>query len=98
MATPAHDLNTFGTVGRGNNSLTTDMLNLLYDIPLGDTWALTLGGGVGIGSAARARQHQPLSNLRRRQGRASAFQWQAIAGLSVAIAPDVDLFGEYRYR
>ena len=32
------------------------------------------------------------------RGGQSAFQWQAIAGLAVSIAPDVDLFGEYRYR
>src|SRR5664279_4651656 len=37
-----------GTVG-GNSSLTTDMLNLVYDIPLGDQWKLSLGGGVGAG-------------------------------------------------
>ena len=33
----------------GNSSVTADMLNLVYDIPLGDKWKLSLGGGVGGG-------------------------------------------------
>ncbi len=32
------------------------------------------------------------------KGSQTAFQWQAIAGLAYSISPDVDLFGEYRYR
>src|ERR1019366_10008625 len=35
--------------GTGGDQISSDMVNLLYDIPLGDMWKVTLGGGAGIG-------------------------------------------------
>ncbi|MDB5735403.1 MAG: OOP-family protein, partial [Alphaproteobacteria bacterium] len=92
----SHDVSFAGLPG--NNSVTTDMVNILYDIPLSDTWKLSLGGGAGIGASRFHINTNPYSALDVMKGSTTSFQWQAIAGLSVAISPDVDLFGEYRYR
>ena len=73
------------------------MINLVYDIPLSDTVKFSLGGGVGVGGF-RGSLRTTGTTFDIFRGGKSAFQWQAIAGLSVAVAPDVDLFGEYRYR
>jgi opacity protein-like surface antigen len=81
----------------GGNQISSDMINLLYDIPLGDTWKITLGGGVGIGGY-RGSLRTTGTSFDIFRGAHSAFQWQAIGGLAVSIAPDVDLFAEYRYR
>ena len=94
-----HDLSATTVAGAatGGDQITSDMVNLAYDIPLGDTWKLTLGGGAGIGGfKGSLRTNGTAFDVFR--GGQSGFQWQLIAGLSVAIAPDVDLFGEYRYR
>jgi len=42
------------TGASGGNQITSDMINLLYDIPLGDTWKFTVGGGLGIGGVRGA--------------------------------------------
>ena len=87
-----------GIAGRnGGTQVTSTMVNLAYDIPLGDTWKFTLGGGVGIGNV-RTRIGVNGTAFDLVKGRTTAFQWQGIAGLAVSISPDVDLFGEYRYR
>jgi opacity protein-like surface antigen len=95
-----HDTSLNGTgsfAATGGSQISSDMINLLYDIPLGDTWKFTIGGGVGIGGFRGALRTNGTSFDLFRGGH-SAFQWQGIAGLSVSVAPDVDLFGEYRYR
>jgi len=33
----------------GSSSTTAAMINGIYDLPLGDNWMLSLGGGVGLG-------------------------------------------------
>src|SRR3569833_2595981 len=81
----------------GGNQITSDMINLVYDIPLSDTVKFSLGGGLGVGGF-RGSLRTTGTNFDIFRGGHSAFQWQAIAGLSVAVSPDVDLFGEYRYR
>jgi hypothetical protein len=45
----SHDLSFKGLPG--NNSVTSDLINILYDIPLSENWKLTLGGGAGVGTA-----------------------------------------------
>ncbi|MEI7791810.1 MAG: outer membrane beta-barrel protein, partial [Alphaproteobacteria bacterium] len=95
-----HDTSLNGTGAfnaTGGNQITADMINLTYDIPLGDAWKFTLGGGVGVGGF-RGSLRSVGTSFDIFRGGHSAFQWQAIAGLAVSIAPDVDLFGEYRYR
>ncbi|HTC84306.1 MAG TPA: outer membrane beta-barrel protein, partial [Rhizomicrobium sp.] len=81
----------------GGNQIISDMVNLAYDFPISDTWKLTVGGGLGVGGFRGALRTNGTSfDIFR--GAHSAFQWQLMAGLAVSIAPDVDLFGEYRYR
>ncbi|MBA2588788.1 MAG: outer membrane beta-barrel protein, partial [Alphaproteobacteria bacterium] len=95
-----HDTSLSGTGAynaTGGNQITSDMINLTYDIPLGDAWKFTLGGGVGVGGF-RGSMRSVGTSFDLFRGGHSAFQWQAIAGLAVSISPDVDLFGEYRYR
>src|SRR3954471_19565950 len=95
-----HDIKLNGTgsfAASGGNQITSDMINLVYDIPLSDTVKFSIGGGVGIGGFRGALRTDGTSFDIFRGGK-SAFQWQAIAGLAVSISPDVDLFGEYRYR
>ena len=95
-----HDISLNGTgsfAATGGNQITSDMINLVYDIPLSDTVKFSIGGGVGVGGFRGALRTTGTSFDIFRGGH-SAFQWQGIAGLSVAVAPDVDLFGEYRYR
>ena len=84
----------------GNSSVTSDMLNLVYDIPLGDQWKLSLGGGVGAGDV---RIHSTVLNgaatrLDIVKGSHLSFEWQGIAGVAYSLSPDVDLFVDYRYR
>ena len=69
-----HDTSLGGTgafTATGGNQITSDMINLVYDIPLGDTWKFTLGGGVGVGGfrgSLRIDRHQ-LRHLPRRPQR-----------------------------
>ena len=95
IALTSHDIKLAGF--NGGDQVTSTMVNLNYDIPLGDTWKFTLGGGVGIGNY-RTRVGVNGTAFDYVRDRTPAFQWQAIAGLAVSISPDVDLFGEYRYR
>ncbi|HYS45503.1 MAG TPA: outer membrane beta-barrel protein, partial [Rhizomicrobium sp.] len=81
----------------GGNQITSDMVNLVYDIPLGDAWKVSVGGGLGIGGF-RGSLRTNGTNFDVFRGGHSSFQWQLIAGLAYSIAPDVDLFGEYRFR
>src|SRR5882757_1057626 len=95
VAFTQHDISITGA--SGGDQITSDMVNLVYDIPLGDMWKLSLGGGAGVGGVRGAlRTTGTAFDIFR--GAHSAFQWQLIAGLAVSISPDVDLFGEYRYR
>jgi opacity protein-like surface antigen len=92
------DLNGTGTFAAdGGNQITSDLINLVYDIPLSDTVKFTVGGGLGIGWF-RGSLTTSGTDFDIFRGGNTAFQWQAIAGLSVSVAPNVDLFGEYRFR
>lgn len=90
-----HDISVPGA--SGGNQIISSMFNLAYDIPLDDVWKVSLGAGLGIGNAAGSLRVNG-TTLDIFRGRASALQWQLIAGVAVSVAPDVDLFGEYRYR
>src|SRR5471030_3124986 len=59
----SHTLSTPTTLGRGNDAVASDMLNILYDFPLSDQWSLTLGGGAGIGALRAHINTNPVSNL-----------------------------------
>jgi hypothetical protein len=45
---------------RGYSSVSTDMANLVYDIPLDENWKLSLGGGVGYGMVRTHLQYAPI--------------------------------------
>jgi OOP family OmpA-OmpF porin len=69
----------------------TLMANMLYDIPLGDRFSLSLGAGVGVD---RVEFKWPGIGLSDDDWRLA---WQGIAGLNYAISPNVELFVDYRY-
>ena len=77
----------------GHANLSHVMVNGLYDFPIAPLWAITVGGGVGVGMADYLLE-TPVSGSLTKDG----FMWQGIAGLTYNVAPDVDLFAEYRYR
>lgn len=81
----------------GDVSQFAQMLNIVFDIPLGETVELSLGGGIGaamvdaeitattvLGSAIVADDDYVLA-------------YQAIAGLSIDVGERTELFAEYRY-
>jgi OOP family OmpA-OmpF porin len=91
-----HDTSHPAPVISGGESVSTALFNLVYDVPLGDYWSLSLGGGAGVADVnAYWRCTGPVKCL---QGADTAFAWQGIAGISYALADDVDLFADYRYR
>ena len=95
VAFTQHDISVPGATG--GNQIISDMVNIAYDYPLDEVWKITVGGGLGIGGARGALRTNGTSfDILR--GAHSAFQWQLMAGLAASVAPDVDLFAEYRYR
>ncbi len=67
------------------------MLNVLYDIPLGRSFALSLGAGAG---ADNMELEIPVAAF---QDRNWNFAYQGIAGLTMAVSDRIDLFANYRY-
>ena len=58
-------------------------LNMLYDIPLDDSWSISLGGGAGIGSAyARATTVTRGTTYDFFRGSQSNFAWTGIAAIN----------------
>jgi opacity protein-like surface antigen len=75
----------------------SQMINLLYDFPLGDNLALTLGGGVGgVQVQVDAGGLAGLSVIAFDDDD-YVFAYQGIAGLSYDISDKMELFAEYRY-
>ena len=76
IAWDGHDVSGYavGTAAagtRGYNRVSTDMANLVYDIPLDDSWKISLGGGIGA-PASRIHINAP----RFGPGRVNYRQWQ----------------------
>jgi OmpA-OmpF porin, OOP family len=80
-----------------NNALTADfeewsaMVNVLYDIPLTNGFALTLGGGAG---GDFAQFNIPIGGFDDEEWN---FAYQGIAGLSFELTNNLDLTLNYRY-
>ena len=99
----ANDLESFRfgspqTTISGDESQFAQMLNVLLDIPLGDTLALTLGGGVGgvlvdIDISGRT----VIGETVLLDGDDYVFAYQGIAGLSVDVGERTEVFAEYHY-
>jgi len=79
-----------GTSGEANEW--SGMLNVLYDIPLGRSLALSLGAGAGADNMEF--KSGPVNGF---QDRDWNFAYQGIAGLTVAVSDRIDLFANYRY-
>jgi outer membrane protein OmpA-like peptidoglycan-associated protein/opacity protein-like surface antigen len=67
------------------------MANLLYDIPLGKRWSVSLGGGVGMDRANLKVDTLDFDDSDWR------FAYQGIAGLNYAIGERTQLFLNYRF-
>ena len=74
----------------GEHNTMSLMANVLYDIPLTDRFALTLGAGAG-------GVHQQFDDGLLDQDEDINFAYQGIAGLSYAIGQRTDLTLNYRY-
>jgi len=72
------------------------MVNVLYDIPLANDIALTLGGGIG-GARTNFNASGGGDIVIVDSGDDWAFAYQGIAGLSYAVSRQTDIFVEYRY-
>ncbi len=96
IAYNSHSVNASSGFG-GSASVSSDMVNLVYDIPIGDAWKISLGGGLGGGDA---RVHLTVPGTAYDWVKEShlSFEYQGIAGLAYSLSPDVDLFFDYRYR
>jgi OmpA-OmpF porin, OOP family len=71
------------------------MANLIYDIPLGDRFDLSIGGGAG-GGRDDLLVHSGATDFAK--GDHIGFMWQGIAGISYSLTRNLDLTLDYRYR
>ena len=67
------------------------MANLLYDIPLGKRWSVSLGGGVGMDRANLEVDYLDFDESEWR------FAYQGIAGINYALGERTQLFLNYRF-
>ena len=71
----------------GSDSVTSVMVNAIYDMPLGSNWKLSLGGGVGMGTVRmHATTSLPIGTTTTTGdyalGTRRGLEWQAIAGVA----------------
>lgn len=71
----------------------TLLVNALYDYPLSDKWALTVGVGVG----ASGMDMNYTVGMTHKGTDVSGFVWQLIAGTSVKVSDHTTLQFDYRY-
>jgi opacity protein-like surface antigen len=87
----------FAAGASGHANIASELVNALYDFPVAPGWNLYGGAGVGAGHVYFAPYltdtGDQLANVDH-----WGFMWQAIGGTSFEIAPDADLFVDYRYR
>lgn len=95
-----NDLDVFnvqGTLHTDGGSLDefSQMLNIIYDIPLGERWSISLGAGAGADHIAYENNSGfhtvPIHDSD------YVFAWQAIGGVNYAIGQRSVLFVNYRY-
>ncbi|HEY5336727.1 MAG TPA: outer membrane beta-barrel protein, partial [Rhizomicrobium sp.] len=79
----------------GRNTILSDMLNVMWDVPLSSRWTFTLGGGVGVGRADVNVNSGALTYL---DGKKRGFMYQGIAGFAYSLTDNVDITLDYRYR
>ena len=88
--------NTAG-IGRFRH-VATDIVNLVYDIPLDENWKLSLGGGIGAGHVHAYAHRARRGTVSLVHGSSIGLAYQGIAGIAYSLSPDVDMFLDYRYR
>ncbi|HEX3429763.1 MAG TPA: outer membrane beta-barrel protein [Rhizomicrobium sp.] len=97
-----HKISTFNTGGAsygagGHANIASELFNAIYDFPITPGWNLYGGAGLGVGhvwfAPYVAATHDQIAFTDK-----WGFMWQAIAGTSFEIAPDADIFVDYRYR
>jgi len=83
--------------GSGHNDIASELFNAIYDIPVAPQWNISVGGGLGPGHVHLAptisATGEQLANVDH-----WALMWQVIGGVSYEVAPDADIFVDYRYR
>jgi opacity protein-like surface antigen len=79
--------------GSGHVNLGHVLANAIYDFPIAPRWAISIGAGAGMGFADYT-VNAPITGSLSKTG----FMWQGIGGLTFNMAPNLDLFSEYRYR
>lgn len=97
-----HSINQFQSGGvsagaAGHANIASELVNALYDFPVAPGWNLYGGAGAGIGHVYFA-PYLTDSGDQLAHVDHWGFMWQAIGGASFEIAPDADLFVDYRYR
>jgi len=97
-----HSNNEFQTSGAtvaasGHANVASELVNALYDFPVGPGWNIYGGAGVGAGHVYFAPYITDTGDQLAHVDH-WGFMWQAIGGASFEIAPDADLFVDYRYR
>ncbi len=75
---------------RATLTQTTAMLNGLFDVPLGDTITLSVGGGVGLNFVSWDHETNTDADD-------SSLAYQGIAEISFALTDTIDLTLDYRY-
>jgi opacity protein-like surface antigen len=97
-----HKISTFNTGGTsfaagGHANVASELFNAIYDFPVAPGWNIYGGGGAGLGhvwfapfDAATGDQIAFTDKW--------GFMWQGIVGTSFELAPDAEVFVDYRYR
>jgi opacity protein-like surface antigen len=79
--------------GSGRANLGSALVNAIYDFPIAPRWAISVGAGAGAGFTDFSTGAPAEVNSTK-----TDFMWQGIAGISYSLAPNTDLFVDYRYR
>ena len=79
----------------GRQSAVTLMANILYDVGVGTTFQPYVGGGAGLAitkwDGVRGTGSPIFTDT------SSKFQWQGIAGVTIPLREQIDLYIDYRY-
>lgn len=86
---------TVGAAGHAN--IASELVNAVYDLPVAPGWNLYGGAGLGAGHVYFA-PYESATGFQIAHVDHWGFMWQGIAGASFEVAPDADIFIDYRYR
>ena len=93
------DVEPVGGFNGGYSQTKSTLVNAIWDIPLGEALSFSIGGGIGVGNAyLRATTVTAGKTYDFVCSSDVNFAYQGIAGLTWHVAPDLDLFLDYRYR